>query len=53
MGDLPAELEKIWKAKHFADAEKVFDDVANGAEISSGPSFFQKAEVEEEEAVEA
>lgn len=48
MGELPADLEKIWKAKHFEDAEKVFADVANGAKVESGPSFFQKAEIEDE-----
>jgi len=48
MGELPADLEKIWKAKHFEDTEKVFADVANGAKVESGPSFFQKAEIEDE-----
>lgn len=47
MGELPAELEKIWQAKHFEDAEKMFDDVDGGKEINAGPSFFKNAEVEE------
>lgn len=50
MGDLPSYLEKVWKAKHFDDAEKVFADKASGKKMSSGPSFFQNAKVEEEEA---
>ena len=48
MGKLPSDLEEIWKAKHFEDAEKAFTDVANGAKVESGPSFFQKAEIEDE-----
>ena len=47
MEELPAELEKVWKTRHFEVAEKAFKEVANGKEIESGPSFFQKAEVEE------
>ena len=50
MGDLPSYLEKVWKAKHFDDAEKAFADKASGKKMSSGPSFFQNAKVEEEEA---
>jgi len=47
MEKLPAELEKVWKTRHFEVAEKAFNEVASGKEIESGPSFFQKAEVEE------
>jgi len=47
MEELPAELEKVWKTRHFEVAEKAFKDVASGKEMESGPSFFQKAEVEE------
>eukprot|EP00551_Chaetoceros_affinis_P001737 CAMPEP_0203654004 /NCGR_PEP_ID=MMETSP0088-20131115/34172_1 /ASSEMBLY_ACC=CAM_ASM_001087 /TAXON_ID=426623 /ORGANISM="Chaetoceros affinis, Strain CCMP159" /LENGTH=617 /DNA_ID=CAMNT_0050514137 /DNA_START=93 /DNA_END=1946 /DNA_ORIENTATION=- len=46
MGDLPSHLEKIWKTKHFDDAEKAFSEAADGKVFSSGPSFFQNAEVE-------
>jgi hypothetical protein len=46
MGDLPAELEKIWKAKHFETSEKVFEEAAAGKTFESGPSFFEKAKVE-------
>jgi len=48
MEELPAELEKIWKTRHFEGAQKAFSDVAEGKKIESGPSFFQKAEVESE-----
>ncbi len=47
MGDLPSHLEKLWKTKHFDDAEKAFADAADGKVVSSGPSFFQNAKVEE------
>ena len=47
MGDLPANLEKLWKAKHFDEAEKVFAEVAEGKTFSSGPSFFEKAKVDD------
>ena len=46
MGSVPERLETIWKARHFEGAEKVFDSVASGAKIESGPSFFQNAEIE-------
>jgi zeaxanthin epoxidase len=46
MGDLPAELEKIWKANHFETSEKVFEEAAAGKTFESGPSFFEKAKVE-------
>jgi len=51
MDELPDQLEKIWKARHFEDAEKAFADVAGGKKIEAGPSFFQnnKASKEEEE----
>ncbi|GFH51019.1 precursor of protein zeaxanthin epoxidase-like protein [Chaetoceros tenuissimus] len=48
MGDLPAELEDKIMSRHKVDAEKAFADVAAGKKIESGPSFFQKAEVEGE-----
>jgi len=48
MGDLPAELEDKIMSRHKVDAEKAFADVAAGKKIESGPSFFQKAEVESE-----
>jgi|AntRauTorckE5430_2_1112549.scaffolds.fasta_scaffold02570_4 hypothetical protein len=48
MEELPAELEKVWKTRHFEGAQKAFDEVASGKQIESGPSFFQKAEVEGE-----
>lgn len=47
MGDLPSNLEQVWKAKHFEDAEKVFAEAADGKVFSSGPSFFQNAKVDE------
>lgn len=47
MGDLPSYLEKVWKAKHFEDAEKMFADKAAGKSFSAGPSFFENAKVEE------
>ena len=48
MGNLPAELEDKIMSRHKVDAEKAFADVAAGKKIESGPSFFQKAEVESE-----
>jgi len=47
MEKLPAQLEEIWQAKHFEDAEKAFAAVEGGQKIESGPSFFKTAEVEE------
>jgi len=47
MEKLPAQLEEIWQAKHFEDAEKAFAAVEGGQKIESGPSFFKTAEVED------
>lgn len=47
MGELPSYLEKVWKTKHFTDAEKAFADKSKGKEFKSGPSFFENAKVEE------
>jgi len=41
MEKLPAQLEEIWQAKHFEDAEKAFAAVEGGQKIESGPSFFK------------
>ena len=47
MGDLPALLEAAWKVQHQEDAEKAFSEASkDGFKQTSGPSFFQKAEVE-------
>jgi zeaxanthin epoxidase len=48
MGGLPAKLKEAWKLNHFESSEKIFSDVANGGTIQTGPSFFQKSEIEEE-----
>lgn len=49
MEKLPEQLEEVWKARHFEDAEKMFAAVADGSEeVKAGPSFFKNAEVEEE-----
>lgn len=49
MGDLPKKLEAKWKIQHEKDAEAAFAKVASDGQKSSGPSFFSKAEVKEEE----
>jgi zeaxanthin epoxidase len=43
--EIATELEAKWKVKHFETSEQVFEEVARDGMISSGPSFFQKAEV--------
>ena len=45
MREIAAELETKWKVKHFETSEQVFEEVARDGLTSSGPSFFQKAEV--------
>merc|ERR1740139_1392064 len=44
MGDLPSQLEEVWKEKHFKDAEKAFEDAASGqTEKTPAASFFKIA----------
>jgi len=44
MGDLPSELEEVWKKKHFEDAEKAFSDAASGqTKKAPAASFFKIA----------
>ena len=50
MGELPNYLEKVWKAKHFEESEKVFDQKSAGVTFESGPSFFENNKVEDKEA---
>lgn len=49
MGELPNYLEKVWKAKHFEESEKVFDQKAAGIAFESGPSFFENSKVDDKE----
>ena len=50
MGELPNYLEKLWKAKHFEESEKIFSEKDAGATFESGPSFFENSKVDEKEA---
>lgn len=48
MGDVPAALEGTWREKHLAGAEEAFRKVEEeGVQRSAGPSFFEKAAVEQ------
>jgi len=47
MGDIPKNLEAKWKKEHFATAEEAFARVAVEGQAAAGPSFFEKAKVEE------
>lgn len=42
MKELPAELEKRWKAQHFKDSEAAFEKVEREGQAAAGPSFFEK-----------
>jgi len=42
MGDLPSELEEVWKEKHFEASEKVFSEAAKGEKKKVSPASFFK-----------
>ena len=46
MKETAAALAAVWEAKHRESAEEAFAKAADGFVFESGPSFFQKAEVE-------
>eukprot|EP00536_Pseudo-nitzschia_multiseries_P000664 jgi/Psemu1/249822/estExt_Genewise1Plus.C_80128 len=49
MDDVAQKLSDEWKTRHFESSEKAFKKAEEGFVRESGPSFFQKAEVEEPE----
>ena len=53
LDDISKKLADDWKVKHFEASEKEFEKADQGFVRDTGPSFFQKAAVEEPEAVEA
>jgi len=48
MDDVAKKLSEEWKTRHFEASEEAFKKAEEGFVRSSGPSFFQKAESEEE-----